>query len=180
MKKTTTFLGLAALFATFSGVNAATLPPTIVVQDRAVVPVVKTEIIRTMTGQAPVREVNATVLEVTNKGKDVVAHDIVFNDNQATFSDTPMSTPVLKKGGVIVPTSTVSVNSKITQGQEVIAESKTLDAQGVEFKKGEEPAQRSLQLGQISDPNSQSSATRAVISKNGEVTRDAVVIQENE
>jgi len=55
-----------------ASVFAAPLPASIVVEDKAVVPVLKTEVIRKAAGQEPVREVQATVFEVTNNGKDIV------------------------------------------------------------------------------------------------------------
>lgn len=180
MKNTQKLFALALFSSALSTAYAAPMPHTIVVEDKAVVPVVKTEIIRTIKGQAPVREVNATVLEMTNKGKDIVARDIVFNDNQAQFTEGHMAIPVLKKGGVIVPTSKIEVNSKIKQGNDVIVQGKTIDAAGVEFKKGEAPTKRSLQLDQVKDPNADTSATRAVVKENDVTTRDVIVVEEDQ
>lgn len=179
MKNAQKIFALAILSSLLGTAYAAPMPHTIVVEDKAVVPVVKTEIIRTIKGQAPVREVSATVLEMTNKGKDIVAREIVFNDNQAEFTEGHMSIPVLKKGGVIVPTSKIEVDKKLKQGNEVIVQGKTIDASGVEFKKGQEPAKRNLQLDQIKTPNADSSATRAILKENGVTTRDVIVVEEN-
>ena len=180
MKMKHTLLSLALLPTFFTAAYAAPMPHKIVIEDKAVVPVVKTEVIRTIKGQQPTREVSATVLEITNKGKDIVARDIVFNDNQENFSEAVLSKPVFEKGSVIVPTSKIEVNSTIKQGDKVIAQAKTLDANGTQFKEGQMPVQRSLQLDQLSNPNTDASATRAVIKKDGVKTRDVVVVKEGE
>jgi len=60
-------LGMLAAGSVF----AAPMPNAIVIEDKAVVPIVKTQVIRTMPGREPVRTVNATIFEMTNKGKDV-------------------------------------------------------------------------------------------------------------
>lgn len=166
-----TFLSSAA-FA-----QAAPLPNTIVIEDKAVVPIIKTEIIRTIKGQPPERQVQATVHEITNNGKDIVSRDIAFNDQQAEFSNRGLSTPVIQKGSVIVPTSKIEVNSRVKQGGEVLAEATSVDAQGVEFKKGQAPAQRNLQIDRIQNPNTAEAATRAVVKKDGVKTRDIVVVE---
>ncbi len=54
-------------------------------KDKAVVPVLKTEVIRRVAGQEPVRQVTATVLEMTNKGQDIVAREIELSDHQSDF-----------------------------------------------------------------------------------------------
>ncbi len=157
------------------------MPNKIVVQEKAIVPVVKTEIIRTLPGQAPQRQVQATVFEVTNKGKDIVARDIDLTDNQSEFSERSLATPILQKGGVIVPTSKIEVSSRLKEGGEVVAQTRTIDAAGVEFKKGvAEPVHRTLQLGQLKDPQADVSATRAVMTENGVTTRDVIVVTEPE
>ena len=180
MKMTHKLFALAFMSTALTTAYAAPLPHTIVVEDKAVVPVVKTEIIRTIKGQAPVREVNATVLEVTNNGKDIVARDIALTDDKAEFSQNTLAAPVVKKGSVIVPTSKIEVNSTVTQGDKVIAEARSIDASGVQFKKGQAPVQRNLQIDQLSNPNTDASATRAVLKKDGVTTRDVVVVQEAE
>ena len=180
MKMSQKLVSLAFVSTLATTAFAAPLPHTIVIQDKAVVPVVKTEIIRTVKGQAPVREVSATVLEVTNKGKDIVSRDIVLNDNQAEFSQNHLSAPVIQKGSVIVPTSKIEVNATVSQGNEVLAEARSIDASGVQFKKGQAPVQRSLQLDQVFNPSADASATHAVIKKDGVITRDIVVINEGQ
>ena len=146
MKLNKTILGLAVLsLSTFT--MAAPMPHTITVEDKAVVPVLKTEVIRKVAGQNATRHVEATIFEVTNKGKDVVAREVEFNDDQQQFSEKKLSIPVVKKGGVIVPTSKIELNTTITQGGEVLSKNKKIDAEGVEFKKNQsEPVKRTLKL----------------------------------
>ena len=85
-------LGMLAAGSVF----AAPMPNAIVIEDKAVVPIVKTQVIRTMPGREPVRTVNATIFEVTNKGKDVVARDVVIVDDKAQFSDEKMKAQLSK------------------------------------------------------------------------------------
>ena len=161
-----------------SSVWAAPMPNTIVIEDKAVVPIVKTQIIRSMPGKEPVRTVNATIFEVSNKGKDVVARDVVIVDDKAEFSDEKMKAPMLQKGSVIVPTSKIEVDSKVMREGEVIAEAKHLDASGVEFKQGQEPVQKNLKIDQVKNPEHSKSATHAVIQSDGNTTKDVMVIKE--
>ncbi|QXW25772.1 hypothetical protein KXJ74_16150 [Acinetobacter johnsonii] len=163
-----------------ASVFAAPLPASIVVEDKAVVPVLKTEVIRKAAGQEPVREVQATVFEVTNNGKDIVAREIQLQDNQAQFSDKKLSAPVIKKGGVIVPTSKVEVNKTVKQDGQVLLQMKSIDAEGVEFKKGQEPVKRTLQVEQAKLPESKAKVSHAVITNNGAVTKDVTVLSEDE
>lgn len=179
MKKTNLIISCIALGLT-SAVSAAPMPNSIVVQDKAVVPVLKTEVIRRVAGQEPVRNVTATVLEVTNQGKDIVAREIELQDGQENFSEQQLSTPVLKKGGVIVPTSKIEVSKTVKQGNEVIAKTKSIDAAGMEFKKGEAPIKRTLQLDQLENPKGTAKLSHAVQKENGAVTRDIMVISEND
>lgn len=176
--KMKTLLGLAVVITTTSAVNAAPLPHTILVQDRAVVPVLKTEVTRTIAGQTPQRQVQATVLEVTNQGKNIQSHQIDLTD-QTGQGGQVMPAPIVQKGSVIVPTSKIEVTSTLKEEGQAILQTKQVEAQGVEFKAGQEPAKRTLQLGQISNPSSKEAATRAIVTKNGVVTGDAVVIQDN-
>lgn len=88
--------------------------------------------------------------------------------------------PIVQKGSVIVPTSKVEVKSTLSQGGVVLAEGKQVDAQGVEFKKGQEPVRKELKLDQVKDPNSKESVTRAVLQENGTTTKDVVVVKEPE
>ncbi|USE83029.1 hypothetical protein [Acinetobacter tibetensis] len=170
------FLSMIGMMAASSSF-AAPMPNTIVIEDKAVVPIVKTQVIRTLPGREPVRTVNATIFEVTNKGKDVVARDVVIVDDKAEFSDEKMRTPVVQQGGVIVPTSKIEVDSKVMRDGEVVAEAKQLDASGIEFKKGQEPVQKNLKLNQIQNHEHSKSATHAVIQNDGKTTKDVVVIK---
>ena len=179
MKLTSKLLGLS-IFAFVSQTMAAPMPNTITVEDKAVVPIVKTQIIRSVAGQEPVRTTEATIFEVKNGGKDIVAREVVLEENASQFSDKKMSAPMVQKGSVIVPTSKVEVKSTLSQGGVVLAEGKQVDAQGVEFKKGQEPVRKELKLDQVKDPNSKESVTRAVLQENGTTTKDVVVVKEPE
>ena len=169
-------LGLLTLVSTFA--TAKPMPNSIIVDDKAVVPVVKTQIIRRVEGQEPVRTVKATIFEVTNQGKDIVARDIELQDKEGTFSEKQMSNPVIKQGGIIVPTSKIELTTKITQDGEVIGETKTVDAAGVEVKKDGEVIRRELQLEQITNPQAQEKVTHAVAKEGGVTTRDIVIFDE--
>lgn len=159
---------------------AAPMPNSIVVQDKAVVPVLKTEVIRRIAGQEPVRQVTATVLEMTNQGKDIVAREIELQDHQAQFSEKQLSIPVLQKGGVIVPTSKIQVDKTLKQDGQVISQSKQINAEGVEFKKGQEPIKRILKLDQAQSPNSGAKLSHTVLTENGEVSKDVTVLSDAE
>ncbi len=179
MKKLQHIFAFSAL-AVSSAVFAAPMPNTIVVQDKAVVPVLKTEVIRRAPGQEPVRKVEATVFEVTNKGKDIVAREIELQDNQDQFSEKQLSIPVVKQGSVIVPTSKIELNKTVKQDGEVISQSKHIDAEGVQFKKGQAPVKRGLELNQISAPDGKAKVSHAVVTENGAVSRDIAVLEETE
>ena len=179
MKLIQKFLALSVCVVASSAVVAKPMPNSISVDDKAIVPIVKTQIIRTVKGQAPVRTVEATIFEVSNKGQDIVARDVVLQDNESTFSERQMSNPVLKKGGLIVPTSKIELTTTVKQGTETISENKTIDASGVEFKKDQTPIRRDLKLQQQTSPDSREKMSHAVISENGVVTKDVVVFDEN-
>lgn len=179
MKSIRTLLAFSTLSAA-AGAFAAPMPNSIVIDDKAVVPVLKTEVIRKVQGQAPVRTVEATVFEVSNKGRDIVAREIQLQDNQGQFSDKPLSIPVLKQGRVIVPTSKIELNKTLKQDGQIISQSKKLDAEGMEFKKGQEPVKRTLQLDQAKAPESGVKLSHAVLTENGAVSKDIVVLSEEE
>lgn len=162
-----------------ASVFAAPMPTSIVVEDKAVVPVLKTEVIRRIAGQEPVRQVEATVFEVTNNGKDIVAREIQLEDNQAQFSDKQLSIPVVQKGGVIVPTSKVEVSKTVKQDGQTLIQTKSMDATGVEFKKGQEPVKRTLQLDQATIANHPAKLSHAIVTENGVVTKDVTVLSED-
>ena len=173
-----TLLASSFLILTATAVIAKPLPHSIVVDDKAVVPIVKTQVIRRVEGQAPVRTVEATIFEVTNKGQDIVARELVSQDNEATFSDKGLSVPVLKQGGVIVPTSKIEVTQTVKQDEQVLSQKKVIDAEGVEIKKDGEVVKRQLLLDQQSHPDANEKMSHAVVSENGKVTKEIVIFNE--
>lgn len=178
MKLTKKTLGLALLTSAASTVVLANeLPNKIVQEAKAVVPVTKTQVISTIDGQNPVRTTDTTVLDIKNKGKDIVAHDIKSIDNKAEFSKKKLAKPHVKKKSVTVPTSKIEEKKTLTQDGEVIATTKHVDATGVKFQKGQAPEKKELELGQIQEPN-RGSVTRAVVSTDGTPTKDVVVLKE--
>ena len=178
MKMTTRQLSLCLLLLASTASMAKPMPNSIVVDDKAVVPIVKTQVIRRVEGQAPVRTVEATIFEVTNKGQDIVARELVSQDNEATFSDKGLSVPVLKQGGVIVPTSKIEVTQTVKQDEQVLSQKKVIDAEGVEIKKDGEVVKRQLLLDQQSHPDANEKMSHAVVSENGKVTKDIVIFNE--
>ncbi|NHC02834.1 hypothetical protein G9F31_03480 [Acinetobacter sp. 187] len=178
MKMTAKQVSLSLLVLASTVTMAKPMPNSIVVDDKAVVPVVKTQVIRRVEGQAPVRTVEATVFEVTNQGKDIVARELVSQDNEATFSDKGLSVPVLKQGGVIVPTSKIEVTQTLKQDEQVLSQKKVIDAAGVEIKKDGAVVKRQLLLDQQSHPEANEKMSHAVVSENGTVTKDIVVFDE--
>ncbi|MFC6051325.1 hypothetical protein A6M14_12645 [Acinetobacter sp. Ac_877] len=179
MKLNKTILGLAVLsLSTFT--MAAPMPHTITVEDKAVVPVLKTEVIRKVAGQNATRHVEATIFEVTNKGKDVIAREVEFNDDQQQFSDKQLSIPVIKKGGVIVPTSKIELNKTLKQDGKIISQTKNIDAEGIEFKKDQlQPVKRTLKLNEANGVDTNKKVSHVVTTENGEKTRDLLIINEN-
>ena len=159
---------------------AKPMPNHIVVDDKAVVPIVKTQIIRRVEGQQAVRTTEATIFEVSNKGQDIVAREVALQDNESNFSDKGMSIPVLKQGGVIVPTSKIEVKQTLKQDNQVVSEKNTIDAEGVEFKKNGEVVKRQLLLDQQSQADANEKMSHAVVSENGTVTKDIVIFNEKE
>ena len=179
MKLTQQLLALSLLSISVA-VIAAPMPNTIVVEDKAVVPILKTEVIRRVAGQEPKRSVDATIFEVTNKGKDIVAREVHLEDNQRQFSEKQLSIPVIQKGGVIVPTSKIELNTTIKQDGKILSRTKKIDAEGVEFKQGQEPVHRTLKLDQKKNLEDSSKTSHAVLTENGVTTRDIVLLSEDE
>ena len=175
-----TVLASSLFVLTSTGVIAKPMPNSITVDDKAVVPIVKTQIIRRVEGQQPVRTTEATIFEVSNKGQDIVAREVALQDNESNFSDKGMSIPVLKQGGVIVPTSKIEVKQTLKQDNQVVSEKNTIDAQGVEFKKNGEVVKRQLLLDQQSHADANEKMSHAVVSENGTVTKDIVIFNEKE
>lgn len=179
MKLTQQLLALS-LLSIPAAVIAAPMPNTIVVEDKAVVPILKTEVIRRVAGQEPKRSVDATIFEVTNKGKDIVAREVHLEDNQTQFSEKQLSIPVIQKGGVIVPTSKIELNTTIKQDGKILSQTKKIDAEGVEFKQGQEPVHRTLKLDQKKNLEDSTKTSHAVLTENGVTTRDIVLLSEDE
>lgn len=171
-----------ALFLTASGLSmlsfAAPMPTSIVVEDKAIVPVLKTEMIRTIKGQAPQRHVEATIFEISQGGKEIVAREITLSDDQQEFSEAHLSIPVIKKGGVIVPTSKIELNTTLKQNGEVFAKTKEIDAEGVEFKKDGTVVKRQLKLGQVENQGQAERSTHVLLTEDGATTRDMVIIED--
>ena len=178
MKLTQQLLALSLLSISVA-VIAAPMPNTIVVEDKAVVPILKTEVIRRVPGQEPKRSVDATIFEVTNKGKDIVAREVHLEDNQTQFSEKQLYIPVIQKGGIIVPTSKIELNTTIKQEGKVLSQTKKIDAEGVEFKQRQEPIRRTLKLDQKKNLEDNSKTSHAVFTENGVTTRDVVVLSED-
>lgn len=169
-------LAVATLFVVSTVSFAAPMPNSIMVEDKAVVPVLKTEVLRRVEGQKPVRHVEATILEITNKGKDIVAKEVVFDDTLGQFSDKRLSIPVIQKGGVIVPTSKIELNTTLKQDGEIIQQTRTIDAEGVEFKKDQvEPLKRTLKLQQNTGAD-KARITHTVMTEDGATTRDLLMV----
>ena len=179
MKLTQQLLALS-LLSISAAVIAAPMPNTIVVEDKAVVPILKTEVIRRVAGQEPKRSVDATIFEVTNQGKDIVAREVHLEDNQAQFSEKQLSIPVIQKGSVIVPTSKIELNTTIKQDGKILSQTKKIDAEGVEFKQGQQPVHRTLKLDQKKNLVDSSKTSHAVFTENGVTTRDIVLLSEDE
>ena len=82
------FRGLTLCLSTMLlsvSVSAAPMPNSIVVKDKAIVPILKTEVIRTVTGEKPILHVEATIFAVGNQGKDIAAREVFSDDVQHTF-----------------------------------------------------------------------------------------------
>lgn len=180
MKITQNILALTICASLSSFALANPMPNSILVEDKDNVPIVKTQIICTVKGQAPVRTVETTIFEVSNKGQDIVARNVILEDGESKFSEKEISNPVIKKGGLIVPTSKIELTRTVKQGGEKISEITTIDTSGVEFKKGEQPIRLDLQLELQKNDAMKEKVSHAVMSENGVKTRDIVVFEETE
>ena len=180
MKILKKLFSMAILATAVNAAFAAPMPSTIVVQDKAVVPIVKTQTIQTMQGEQPIRTTEATIFEVSNQGQDIVAREMISKDHEQHFSDKPLSTPVIKKGAVFVPTSKVEEKSTLKQAGSVIAETKQIDAKGIAFKEGQSPTQKELQLKQLKQAEQNKSMSHAVIQENGKITQDMILLKDND
>ncbi len=115
---------------------------------------------------------------MSNQGKDIVAKEVVFDDDQAQFSEKQLGIPVIQKGGVIVPTSKIELNKTLKQDGKVISEVKTIDAEGMEYKQGQAPNSSHIKTGSGQTPESKETVSHAVFTEDGQTTRDVVVLEE--
>ena len=90
-----------------------------------------------------------------------------------------LSIPVVQRGGVIVPTSKIETKTTVRQEGQILRENTHIDAEGVEFKKGQEPIKRTLKLDQATDPETKAKLSHAVLTENGETTKDLIILKEN-
>lgn len=179
IKSTLLTLGLSLIAMATVAAENKPMPTAIVLPDSAVVPVVKTQVIRRAEGQEPVRTTQATVFEVSNKGKDIIAKDIYFADKDMKFSEAGMAPPVVRRGSMIVPTFKIQESKRLTQEGQLVSESTHIDAAGMEFRRGEiEPVKRQLKLEMTKDPKSTQQVVHKVASENGVVTSDVVILED--
>ena len=87
---------------------------------------------------------------------------------------------MIQKGSVIVPTSKIELNTTIKQDGKILSQTKKIDAEGVEFKQGQEPVHRTLKLDQQKNLADSSKTSHAVLTENGVTTRDIVLLSEDE
>ncbi len=66
------------------------------------------------------------------------------------------------------------------QDGKILSQTKKIDAEGVEFKQGQEPIHRTLKLDQEKNLDSNTKTSHAVFTENGVTTRDIVVLSEDE
>jgi hypothetical protein len=167
-------------FASCAFVHAEPMPNKIVIVDKAVVPILKSETIIKSDKTQPVRKVEATILEIKNNGNDVVAREISFKDSQNEFDERQLSIPVIKKGGVIIPTLKIIVDKTVTKDGVVISQAREVDAEGFEFKKGQsEPVKRTLKLDEVKALDSKKTVSHVITTEDGYVIRDIVILDEN-
>ena len=83
---------------------------------------------------------------------------------------------MIQKGGVIVPTSKIELDTIIKQDGKILSQTKKIDAEGVEFKQGQQPVHRTLKLDQKKNLVDSSKTSHAVFTENGVTTRDIVLL----
>jgi len=110
-----------------------------------------------------------------NKGEDIISKDIRQVEETAEFEKDKLKIPHLDEKAIIVPTSKIETNTKVTQGGTVLRESRSFDATGVEFKEGKEPVRKSLNIDTLSGPAGK--VSRAVVSQDGKATKDITVVK---
>jgi hypothetical protein len=68
----------------------------------------------------------------------------------------------------------------IKQHGKILSRTKKIDAEGVEFKQGQEPIHRTLKLDPEKKLDSNTKTSHTILTENGVTTRDVVVLSENE
>ncbi|TCM71075.1 hypothetical protein EC844_101357 [Acinetobacter calcoaceticus] len=168
----------SVLFAAMSCVaTAQPLPPVIIQDKKAVVPVTKIQVITTAEGREPVRKTETTVLEMKNQGQDIISKQIDRVENSAEFAKDTLAVPHVQEKSAIVPTSKIVVQKTVTQAEEVVSQVRSIDATGVEFKEGQEPVRKELKLD--SAERSEGKVSHAVVSHDGETKRDITIVRPN-
>lgn len=172
-------LGLVLLSSIACAADMKPMPATISVADKAIIPILKTEVTRTVENLAPEKSVEATVFEVSNYGQDILARELSYTGEQSEEIEKQLSQPSFKKGGVIVPTSKIELNKTITQNGKVVSATKRIDAEGVEYKTNQpEPIKRTLQLDQVQKNGSDKKISHLKMTQNDKTTRDITIIGE--
>ncbi|AOA59592.1 hypothetical protein [Acinetobacter larvae] len=155
---------------------AQPLPNVIVQPERALVPVVKTQVIRTAPDQTPVRYTDMTVLEMKNKGADIVAKDLHYVENVGEFSKDKLAVPELKVASAIVPVAKIQETKEVIAQGQVIEKSTQFDATGVEFKRNQQPVVKKLHVGSVETGDAK--VSRAVLSQGEETLKDVMILPE--
>ena len=78
-----------------------------------------------------------------------------------------------------MPTSKIETKTTVKQEGQVIRQTTNIDAEGMEFKKGQAPIKRTLQLEQATQPETKAKISHAVLTENGETTKDLLIVDEN-
>ncbi len=164
------------LFASMATATFAQPLPKVLIQDeKAVVPVTKIQVVRTAEGQQPVRMTETTILEMKNKGQDIVSRNVEQIETSAEFSQEKLAIPSLHEKSVIVPISKIEQSLTETQDGKVIREVKEVEAMGVEFKEGQEPVRKELKIGTAA--TAEGKISRAVVSREGKATKDITIVR---
>ena len=87
---------------------------------------------------------------------------------------------MIQKGGVIVSTSKIELNTTIKQEGKILSQTKKIDPEDVEFKSGQAPIHRTLKLDQKKNLGQNTQTSHAVLTENGITTKDIVVLSEDE
>ena len=169
-------LAAGLLFASMATVAFAKPLPKVIIQDeKAVVPVTKIQVVRTAEGQKPVRMTETTILEMKNKGQDIVSRNVEQVEETADFAPEKLAIPSLHEKAVIVPISKIEQSLTETQDGQVIRELKEVNAVGVEFKEGQEPVRKDLKIGTAA--SAEGKISRAVVSNDGKASKDITIVR---